>query len=199
MLDLIGSASLSEVVLLFEIIFILPLIAYLLVRLRKYEARLAGDGDDKKKKKKKEPEKAAPAKADKKPAVPADVFPYQTKSFMDPTEKSCLESLSEALGGDTRIYLKVALSELVQSTDPNPGFQDRLSQRSVDFLVCDGATGKPLSAICFEPGKKTPTGQKDDLVAICQAAGLPLVFIPQQEKYDVKKLREALNIPDLSL
>lgn len=198
MLDIVRQAGISEVILLFVLVFVIPMTAFLLLRLRRYESqfgRLAAP--DKKKKKKKEPE-PAPEKPTK-PSVPPDVFPYRAKTFIDPPERACLNALAEAIGGDIMVYVKVALWELVESTDKNPGYFDRLTGKAIDFLVCDAATGKPFTAVCFEPAKGTPRGPVEELEKICKAAGLHLVFLPVAEEYDAKSLKKTLNIPDLSL
>lgn len=200
MLEILGQAGIAEVILVFVLLFVIPMTAYLLLRLRRYENEfgvLTISKRKKKKKKKEEPPPAAPA--DAKPSVPSDVFPYRAKTFINPSEHACLAALAEAVGGDIIVYVKVALWALVESTEKEPGYFDRLTGKWVDFLVADAATGKPFTAVCFEPGKGVPRGPVDDLKKICQAAGLHLVFIPQTEEYDVKQLKNLLDIPDLDM
>ncbi len=103
------------------------------------------------------------------------------------------------MGGDVSVYVKVALWSLVQSTDKNPGYFERLAGKSVDFLVCDASTGKPFTAVCFEPGKDVPRGPVDEMIKICKAAGLYLVFLPMADSYDAKTLKKLLNIPEFDM
>lgn len=200
MWELLGQTGISEAILLFILIFIIPLLGYLLLKLRRYENQygviyLRG----KKKKKKKKPEPPPKEMKPEKPSVPPDVFPYETKPFINPSEQMLLDALYEAIGGDIMIYTKVALSGLVQSTDSNPGFHDRLADKYVDFLICDKQTGNPFTAVCLEPGKKAPKGPTEELAKICQAANLHLVFLPQADSYDTAKVKKLLDIPDLGL
>lgn len=200
MLDIFGQAGISEVILLFVLIFIIPTLAFLLIKLRRYEATygvISLRGRKKKKKKEKKPEPPPPAK--EKPSVPPDVFPYRTRVFLTPSEQAFLKALHDAVGGEVTVYAKVALWDLVESTDKNPGFTDRLFDKRVDFLVCDKSTGTPFTAVCFEPDKKAPKGPKEELDKICKAAGLYLVFLPEAEEYDARKLKTLLEIPEFDL
>ena len=195
MMEIFGQTSISEVILLFVLLFAVPLMAVLLRRLRNCEKQL-GEGRGGKKKKKKSKDTVARTDASGKPSVPPDVFPYREKVFLTPPERACLEALNETFGREVRIYAKVALWELAESTDKNPGFSERLADKSVEFLICDAATGKPFTAVCFEQDAGGPQGRNDDLRMICKAIGLHLVFLPQADEYDAAALREQLNIPD---
>ncbi len=93
----------------------------------------------------------------------------------------------------------MALWQVVEATDANPGFHDRLTEKSLDYLVCDAATGKPFTAICLEPQKGAPRGPSEELAKICKAADLHLVYVPIAETYDAKQLKSLLGIPDIEL
>lgn len=198
MLDIVRQAGISEVILLFVLVFVIPMTGYLLLRLRRYESQFGRLAAPEKKKKKKKEAEPAPEKSGKR-SVPPDVFPYQAKVFIPPPERACLNALTEAIGGDIAVYVKVALWELVEATDKNPGYFDRLTGKSIDFLICDASTGKPFTAACFEPPRNAPRRPVEELEKICKAAGLHLVFLPVAEEYDAKTLKKTLEIPDLSL
>lgn len=204
MMEIVSKTSISEVILLFNIIFILPMMALMLLRLRKYET-LFGQlpKEDRKKKRKKggqEPEPAEPvqgAAADP-DAVPDDVYPYKTRVFLSPADRACLAALQEALG-EVEVYPKVALWELVEVTDKAPGYAKRLHGRDFDFLVCDRRTGMPLTSVMYKPGRGRPAGDVDELQKIYGSAGGNVVLIDMAEEYDAKALKDALGIPDLEL
>lgn len=202
MMEILGKTSISEVILLFNLIFLLPMMALMLLRLRKYET-LFGQlpESDKKKKGKAEPEPTAaptPAGGTDPDAVPDDVFPYKTRAFLSPADRACLAALREALG-EVEVYPKVALWELVEATDKAPGYARRMHGKDFDFLVCDRRTGMPFTAVMYKPGKGRPAGAVDELQKICQAAGANVVLIDMAEEYDVKTLKDALGIPDLEI
>lgn len=199
MMDILGQITIAESLLLFILLFVLPGLTFLIRKLRRYEKEFGQLPEEKKKKKKKEepppPEPAAPAKD----AVPADVFPYRAKTFLSPADKACLAAMREAMGAEVEVFPKVALWETVESTDKNPGFGERLHGKDYDFLVCDKKTGQPLTGVMYAPAKGRPAGPIDDMKKICAAAGANLVFIDMAEEYDVKKMKDALGIPELDL
>lgn len=197
-MGILGQITISEVTLLFVLIFVLPGMAFLLWRLRKYENMYGQLPTDKKKKKPKE-EKPQPAADSPKNTVPDDVFPYRSREFLSPPEKACLAGLREALGPEVEVFPKVALWETLESTDKNPGFQERLHGKDYDFLVCDKRTGKVLTAVMFKPGKGKPAGPVDEVKKISAAAGANVVFIEMREGYDAKELKAVLGIPELDL
>lgn len=196
MLDSIRQITIAEVMLLFVLLFVVPITATLLLRLRRYEAQF---GQLKGKAKKAAPAAAAPAAKAAEDDVPKNVYPYRSRPFLTAPEKDCLAALREALGDQVEVYPKVALWETVESSDANPGFARRLHDKDFDFLVCDFRTGQPLTAVMFKPAKGKPAGPIDEIKRICEAAGANVVFIDQAEDYDAAKLKAELGLPDLEL
>lgn len=202
MMDAIRQASLSEVMLLFVLVFVLPGMTYLLMRLRRYEMLYGLLPDKKKKKRKKEPDPdASPAEEAVKSVEPSleRKYPYKARLFLSPPERACLAAMREALGGEVDVYPKAALWETVESEESEPFFRDRLRGLDYDFLVCDKATGRLLTAVMFNPGRGRPAGPGDTIKKVCQAAGVNVVFIDLVEEYDVDKMKRALGIPELDL
>jgi hypothetical protein len=197
MLDAISQITISEVILLFVLLFVLPGMGYLVFNLRKYEKMAGRPPATEKKKKKKKDEPPPPPPAPKK--VPDNVFPYRTRPLLSPPERACLIALREVMGADYDVFAKTALWERIEPTDQDPGYAERLRGLAFDFLICDRDTGEPLTAIMFNPGKGKPAGPADLLRKICEAAGVHAVFIDLAEQYDAKKLKEALGIPDIDL
>ncbi len=204
MLDAIRSITISEVILLFILLFVLPLLYLMVKRLRKYEAQFGDisekDGKDG------QSGPAAPA-APAKPggtgpaeeAVPDNVYPYKTKTFLSPADRACLLAMQEAMGEEVDVFPKVALWELVDSTEKAPGYLKRLHDKDYDFLVCDRRTGRPLTAVMYTAGKGRPAGKIDEVKKICKAASVPVAFIDMAEKYTADSLKKALGLPDLDL
>ena len=203
MMDAIRKITISEVILLFILVFVLPLLTLMLLRLRKYETMYGALPEKKKKGKKSDRTDDAPvaaaAPAPAEDAVPADVYPYKAKAFLSPADHACLVAMQEALGDEVDVFPKVALWELVEATDKAPGFLKRLHDKDYDFLVCDKRTGQPLTAVMYNPGKGRPAGRVDEIKKICKAAGANVVFIDMAEQYDVDSLKEALGLPDLDI
>lgn len=201
MMEVIGKISISEVILLFLLLFILPILGMLVMRLRKYEALfgdLAQDGKEAAPSVDVE-ENAPPAAKPEDDSVPDDVFPYKSREFLTPADRACLDAMREALGPDVDIFPKVALWKTVESTEKDAGYGRRLHGHAFDFLVCDKRTGKALTAVMFNPAKGRPAGGIDELRKICKAAAANIVFIDLAEQYDVATMKEALGIPELDL
>lgn len=201
LMDVIGKIAISEVILLFLLLFVLPALFLLIMRLRKYEAQFGQLPEEKKNKKKKKKSVEEPP-AEAKPAAAehaAEGYPYRTKAFLSPADRACLQAMREALGPDAEVYPKVALWETVEPTEKDAAYARRLEGTCYDFLVCDKRTGKPLTAVMYRPGRGRPAGAVDELLKICKAAGANVVSIDMVEKYDVKSLKAALGIPELDL
>lgn len=123
MLEIIANAGIAEVILLFILVFIIPMTGYLVLRLRRYEneyGRLAAPSR-KKKKKKEKPQPVAKA-APEKPSVPADVFPYGQKTFLTPPELALLQAIAEAVGAISRFSSRWRCGRWWKRQTPIPVF-----------------------------------------------------------------------------
>lgn len=201
MMEIIGKTTISEVILLFLLLFVLPVTALLVLRLRQYEKLygvLVPEGKSGKKAKKKaetEVEKEAPAAK----GESSDGYAYRARVFLSPAERTCLRVMREVLGKDVDVYPKVALWETVEPMDPTQANINRLHGQDYDFLVCDQKTGQPLTAVMFKGGRGGRGGAAGELTKICEAAGASVIFIDMAEEYDAAKMKQALRIPDLEL
>ncbi|MDR2391933.1 MAG: DUF2726 domain-containing protein [Planctomycetota bacterium] len=197
MMDAVRQTTISEAMLFFVLLFVLPGMAFLVWNLRKYEKMLNGREKPAEKRKRKERGKtssfAPPKKSD-------GVFPYKSRQFLSPRETACLAALREVLAADAvDVFAKTALWELVEPADKDPAYAERLHGLDFDFLICDRITGQPLTAVMFNPGKGRSNDQADLLRKICEAAETHVVFIDMAESYDAKSLKESLGIPDLEM
>ena len=198
MTDVLRNASIAEIMLLFVLLFIVPMLAMMLMQLRKYQ-QLFGDLPGRRKKEKaKEAPAAVAAAAPAAEEGDAEQYPYRATPFLSQPEKACLAALRDALG-DVEVYPKTALWECVEPTDAAPLHADRLRGLAFDYLVCDRGTGQPLTAVMFKPERGEPTRNIDEMRKICAAAGTSLVMLPLAESYDAASLKKTLGIPDLDL
>jgi hypothetical protein len=80
----------------------------------------------------------------------------------------------------------------------NPGrasWHGRVSQRTIDFVVCDPATLRPLVAIELDDPTHSRAGRQtrdDNVHAILEAAGLPLVGVLASRGYETRELEASL-------
>ena len=197
MMDAVRQTTISEAILFFVLLFVLPGMAFLIWNLRKYEKMLNGRGKPAEKGKMNEQGKTSSSSP---PQKSDGIFPYKPRQFLSPHETACLAAMREVLAADAvDVFAKTALWELVEPADKDPVYAERLHGLDFDFLVCDRITGQPLTAVMFNPGKSRSNGQADLLRKICEAAGTHVVFIDMAESYDAKSLKESLGIPDLEM
>lgn len=200
MMEIFAKTTISEVILLFVLLFVLPVMTLLVLRLRKYEKAFGAP-----------PAEAAPSRGAKKKNEPKTTetpagkksdgdegYAYRTRIFLTPAERTCLRVMREVLGKDVDVFPKVALWETVEPMDPTAANINRLHGMDYDFLVCDLKTGQPLTAVMFKGGRGRG-GAVGDLTKICEAAGASVIFIEMAEEYDAAKMKQALRIPDLEL
>ncbi len=199
-MDIIRQITISEVILLFNLVFVLPAMALLILQLRKYERQFGPLPEETKKKsrKKKEKEDTAAAAALFSPANP-DKYPYAAKNFLSAGDIACITALEEAFGPDVRVSPKVALWETIEPTEKDAEYRDRLHGRNYDFLLSDKALGQPLSAIMYRPVSGPAIAKSDEMKKICAAAGMQLVFIEQAAEYNTENLKNELGIPNFDL
>ena len=116
-------------------------------------------------------------------------LPYRRRDdFLSPAELSFYRALSAAVGGQAHICPKVNLADIFFVVKPNENrsARGRISQKHVDFLLCDSQSMKPLAGIELDDSShaRADRQKRDALVdGVFAAAGLPLVRIPAAASY----------------
>ena len=125
--------------------------------------------------------------------------------FVTPAEADFFRVLRAVVGDRCHILAQVSLGRLLffpGSNATNPGrarWWNKVCQRSIDFLLCDPATLKPLLAIELdEPSHEAPARQARDaeVNALLRAAGLAVLRIPTGRTYNTRDLA-ALLLPHI--
>ena len=190
--------GIAEIILLFILLFLIPVVFLLLREMRRLEQRLQGGLPP-------EPKTSSatrafletaipPPKADSPP--PPAAFLYQRRALLSAAEISFRDAAQALMGQDTLLLPKVSLSALVESADSHPAHAERLAGKTVDFLVCDRPTGHPTAAVFFQ-GAAVPRGTLDEAEKICKAANVSFVRLPFKDSYDAETIRKALGLPEL--
>lgn len=132
----------------------------------------------------------------------ASSFPYQISSkFVSPAELSFYLQAYEILNGRYTICPKVALSELLAVKAKGKSWRsafNKISQKSVDFVVCETQTMKPLYAIELDDASHDrPDRQKRDdfMDRAFAAAGLALLHVDCKRGYSHEEMVETLLMP----
>ncbi|WP_020680744.1 DUF2726 domain-containing protein [Marinobacterium rhizophilum] len=104
-----------------------------------------------------------------------------------------LDVLEQAVGSDHRVLALVPVANVVTVDEALHGSAlavatDRLMGRQFSFLVCTRAALAPVCAVELDEAapRRAKMARRDlQLDAICEQAGLPLLRVPAQGKYQV--------------
>jgi hypothetical protein len=117
------------------------------------------------------------------------ILPYRLcDNFLSPTELSYYRVLNSILGPRATICTKVGLSDIifVSKTDQYMRFFNRISQRHVDFLLCEPSAMKPVLAIELDDASHNRPSRKERDLFLDKAfgaAGLPILRVSPQKQY----------------
>lgn len=122
--------------------------------------------------------------------------------FVSPAEANFFRVLRHVVGDRGHVLSQVALNRVLffpGNTRSDPGraaWRNKVARRSLDFVVCDAATLRPLVAVELddathaEPSRQTRDAEVD---ALLEAAGLPLVRVLPDRTYDARELEAAIG------
>ncbi|MCP4142617.1 MAG: DUF2726 domain-containing protein [Chloroflexi bacterium] len=116
-------------------------------------------------------------------------LPYRIRDdFLSPAELSFYKVLASIVGTRLVIQSKVRLADIffVSRPNENRAYFGKISQKHLDFLVCDPKTMKPLFGIELDDSShKRSDRQKRDVFVnnVFRAANLPLLRFPVQRSY----------------
>lgn len=121
-----------------------------------------------------------------------------SKKFLSDAEVSFYRVLTLCLDNKTTILAQVSLQQLFSLKGPGrqQTWQNKIRSRSIDFLLCDTATLRPILGIELDDvSHERPERVNRDLEVdrIFQAAKLPLLHIPAQRQYDTRKLTQQIQ------
>lgn len=125
-------------------------------------------------------------------------LPYRlSDKFISPAELSFLNILRVAAGDGVAICPKVNLHDLflVSERKKNYSYVGRISQKHVDFVLCDAQTMRPRLAVELDDAshRQDKRRQRDAFVDdVFKAASLPLVRITARQTYSVHEVRYKL-------
>jgi hypothetical protein len=119
-------------------------------------------------------------------------LPYRLRdNFLSPAELSFYRVLVTVIANRAVIFTKVRLADIFFVARPheNRSYFGRISQRHVDFLLCEPSTAKPIVAIELDDSSHNRSNRKrrDEFVdQVFETAQLPLVRIPVKHAYTVQ-------------
>lgn len=125
-------------------------------------------------------------------------LPYRLRDdFLSPNELSFYRVLVSLLGTDFVVQSKVRLADIffVAQQDASFSHFNRISQRHLDFLVCDSATMRPVLGIELDDSShdREDRKERDRFVdSVFQSARFPLVRIRAQRSYNPRVIGEQI-------
>lgn len=125
-------------------------------------------------------------------------LPYKARDdFLSPAELSFYKVLSSTLGTRFTVQSKVRLADIffVARPEKNITYFNRISQRHLDFLICDSMTMKPLMGIELDDSshQRNSRQRRDEFVDnVFWAADLPLVRFPVRREYNTREIVEKI-------
>ena len=136
--------------------------------------------------------------------IPADEeedgnLPYRVRDdFLSNSELSFYHVLRSVVNDRAVICPAMNLSSIFYVTRPNENqsFRARISQKSIDFLLCEPKTMKPLVGIELDDTSHTRADRqnRDEFVnKAFEAAQLPLLRIPAKRAYTTSELAAQLE------
>lgn len=125
-------------------------------------------------------------------------FPYRVRdAFLTPAELSFYLVLRQVVGDRLVVLSKVGLWDIFYVARPNenPGARGHISQKHVDFLVCDPKTMQPVAGIELDDAshEKPHRRVRDaEVELVFETAELPLFRFPAQRAYVERELAAEL-------
>lgn len=123
-----------------------------------------------------------------------EALPYCLRDdFLSVAEFSFYKVLLSLIGPRLTIQSKVRLADIFFVARPNENIShfNRITNKHLDFLVCDTLTMRPLFAVELDDSshQRRDRQERDDFVeSVCRVAGLPLLRFRAQREYNTKEI-----------
>ena len=123
--------------------------------------------------------------------------PYERRGvLLSPGEISFLRALHSAVREDWIVFSMVRLADIIKvrpKTRKSHSWHTRIQGKHLDFVLCDYETLEVKLAIELDDAAK-PRTERDRFVYLAlTAAGLPLLRVREQEKYETAALRKDIE------
>jgi hypothetical protein len=121
------------------------------------------------------------------------LLPYRLRErFLTTPEVALYRALREMVGERYVIFAKVALDDVFSIIRPNENvhYFNKLFRKHVDFLLCNPQSLKPQIGVeMVRPASVTGPRSSDQFMEdLFLTAGLPLVQIPANDRYDIPQI-----------
>jgi hypothetical protein len=123
--------------------------------------------------------------------------PYERRGvLLRPGEINFLRALQSAVREDWHVFSMVRLADIIKvrpKTRKSHTWHTRLQSKHLDFVLCDDETLEVKLAIELDDGTQARS-ERDRFVHLAlTAAGLPLLRVREQERYESAALRKDIE------
>ena len=131
--------------------------------------------------------------------VESSSLPYQRRDpFLSPAELAFYRVLQQAVGDRYVTNNKVRMWDVltVPRVEGSRKFENKISSKHVDFLLCDPTTMEPILAIELDDASHNrPDRQRRDnfVDRAFAAAGLPILHIPAAGTYAIADIQQQIE------
>ena len=126
-------------------------------------------------------------------------MPYRLRDkFLSPAELAFHIVLTQAVGDRYSINNKVRLWDViyVPRSEDRRKFENKISSKHLDFLLCDPTTMQPVLAIELDDAShaRPDRQQRDQFVDnALAAAGLPILHVPAARTYSIAEVQSQIE------
>lgn len=132
-------------------------------------------------------------------AVPVSLFHYwQRDNFLSAAELAFYRVLEQAVGQSYSINNKVRLWDVlyVPRRDDSRTYENKISSKHIDFLLCNPTTMQPVLAIELDDASHNRKDRQDRDAFVdqaCAAAGLPILHIKAARTYSIAEVQQQIT------
>jgi hypothetical protein len=123
--------------------------------------------------------------------------PYERRGvLLEPAEIVFLRALQIAVREDWHIFSMVRLADIIKvrsKTRKSQSWNSRIQGKHLDFVLCDYETLEVKLAIELDNPAEARTARDRFVYVALTAAGLPLLRVRVQEKYETASLRKDIE------
>lgn len=126
-------------------------------------------------------------------------LPYSSRrTLLSKGEVAFFGPFTRAVAGRYLIMCKVRLADIVTCSDVDwqTGFGGAISQKHVDFVLCEGRTTRVVAAIELDDRthERADRRRRDDFLnRVLVASGIALIRFPTQAFYSVARIQRHLD------
>jgi hypothetical protein len=120
--------------------------------------------------------------------------------FITAAEGNFYRVLRSVVGDRGHILAQVSMGQLLKADgkdrSANSSVRNKFAQKSLDFLICDPSTLRPILGIELDEASHARASRqtRDEVVdGLFEAAGLPLIRVLTSRSYDTRELEAVIG------